>query len=174
MKGMIVAAWKTGWALYNLVRFEAGPQALPASAAFLVGSLGLYGLSEFGLAAIGHATGVSLFAGIAAVILLAGLTTIALWLSGRANRVPQTLAALAAAGVVVDASRFGLQLLLRAAVPMVNLASFLLFPLLVWHFLICAHVYREALSQRVVHALGLSLAYVLGLVALRMSLDAAA
>ena len=83
----------------------------------------------------------------------------------------QTLSALAAAGAVVDCSRFVLQLVLGAMVPVANLGTFLLFPLLVWHFLICAHVYREALARGSFHSRGLALAYVLSLVALRRSLD---
>lgn len=168
---MLAAALKTGLALYGLLRFEVGPQALPASTPFLLGALLLYGLSELGLASIGHAADVSLLAGLITVILLAGLTTIALSLAGYHSRIKQTLSALAAAGVVVDCSRFVLQLLLRAALPVANLATFLLFPLLIWHFLICAHVYREAMTQRSFYPLGVALAYVLGLIALRMTLD---
>ena len=169
---MLAGAWQTGQALYGLVRLEAGAQSLPASTPFLLASLSLYGLSEFGLASLGHGTHASLLAGLIAVLLLAALTTVALSLAGYSSRVMQTLSALAAAGAVVDCSRFVLQLLLQAAVPVSNLGTFLLFPLLVWHFLICAHVYREALAQGSFHARGLALAYVLSLAALRMSLGA--
>ncbi len=168
---MLVGAWQTGQAVYGLVRLEAGPQSVPASTPFLLASLSLYGLSEFGLASLGHEAPVSLLAGLIAVLLLAALTTAALSFAGYPSRVVQTLSALAAAGAVVDCSLFALQLLLRAALPVANLGTFLLFPLLVWHFLICAYVYREALAQRPFHSRGLALAYVLGLVALRMRLD---
>lgn len=168
---MFVGAWQTGQALYRLMRLEAGAQSLPASIAFLWASLALYGLSEFGLASIGHGTNVSFLAGLIAVLLLVALTTAALSFAGYSSRVMQTLSALAAAGAVVDCSRFVLQLLLGAMVPVANIGTFLLFPLLVWHFLICAHVYREALARSSYHSRGLALAYVLCLAALRRSLD---
>jgi hypothetical protein len=168
---MLVGAWQTAQALYGLVRLEAGSQSLPASTPFLWTSLLLYGFSEFGLASLGHGTDVSLLAGLIAVLLLAVLTKVALSLAGYSSRVMQMLSALAAAGAVVDCSRFVLQLSLQAALPVANAATLLLFPLLVWHFLICAHVYREALTQGRFHSRGLALAYVLSLVALRRSLD---
>jgi hypothetical protein len=168
---MLVGVRQTGQTLYNLLRLEAGAQSLPASTPFLLTSLSLYGLSEFGLASLSHGTAVSLLAGLIAVLLLAVLTTMALTFAGYSSRVMQTLSALAAAGAVVDCSRFILQLLLQAAVPVANLGTFLLFPLLVWHFLICAYVYRGALARGSIHSRGLALAYVLSLVALRRSLD---
>jgi hypothetical protein len=168
---MLVRAWRTGRALYALLRLEAGVQALPASKRFLLASLSLYGLSEFGLASLSHGANVSLLAGLIAVLLLAVLTTAALSLAGYASRVMQALSALAAAGAVVNGSRLAMQTMLQAAVPGVNLGGFLLFPLLVWHFLICALVYREALARGSFQSRGLALAYVLCLVALRRSID---
>jgi hypothetical protein len=168
---MLAGACQTGQALYGLVRLEAGAQSLPASTPFLWASLSLYGLSEFGLASIGHGTIVSLLAGLIAVLLLVVLTAAALSFAGYYSRVVQTLSALAAAGAVVDCSRFVLQLSFGAMVPVANIGTFLLFPLLVWHFLICAYVYRGALAGGSFHARGLALAYVLSLVALRRSLD---
>ena len=168
---MLAGAWRIGQALYGLVRLEAGAQSLPASTPFLWASLSLYGLSEFGLASIGHGTNVSLLAGLIAVLLLVVLTTAALSFAGYSSRVMQTLSALAAAGAVVDCSRFVLQLLLGAMVPVANFGTFMLFPLLVWHFLICAFVYRGALARASLHSQGLALAYVLSLAALRRSLD---
>ena len=114
---------------------------------------------------------VSLLAGLIAVLLLVVLTTAALSFAGYSSRVMQTLSALAAAGAVVDCSRFVLQLLLGAMVPVANFGTFMLFPLLVWHFLICAFVYRGALARASIHSQGLALAYVLSLAALRRSLD---
>ena len=168
---MLVGAWQTGQALYGLVRLEAGAQSLPASTPFLWASLSLYGLAEFGLASIGHGTNVSLLAALIAVLLLVVLTAAALSFAGYSSRVMQTLSALAAAGAVVDCSRFALRLLLGSMVPVANIGTFLLFPLLVWHFLICAFVYRGALARGCYHSRGLALAYVLSLVALRRSLD---
>jgi hypothetical protein len=168
---MLVGIWQTGQALYRLLRLEAGAQSLPASMPFLLTGLLLYGLSEFGLASLGHGTDVSLLAGFIAVLLLVALTTAALSFAGYSSRIMQTLSALAAAGAVVDCARFILQLLLQIAVPVANLGAFLLFPLLVWHFLICAYVYRGALARGSFHSRGLALAYVLSLVVLRRSLD---
>jgi hypothetical protein len=168
---MLVGAWRTGQALYGLLRFEAGPQSLPASMSFLWASLLLYGISEFGLASLGHGTHISLLAGLFAVLLLAVLTSAALSFAGYSSRIMQTLSALAAAGAVVDCSRFVLQLLLQATMPEVKVSAVLLFPLVIWHFLICAHVYREALAQGSFRSKGLALAYLLSLVVLRRSLD---
>jgi len=124
---MLAGAWQIGQALYGLVRLEAGAQSLPASIPFLWASLSLYGLSEFGLGSIGHGTNVSLLAGLIAVLLLVVLTTAALSFAGYSSRVMQTLSALAAAGAVVDCSRFVLQLLLGAMVPVANFGTFMLF-----------------------------------------------
>jgi hypothetical protein len=168
---MLAGVLQTGRKLYGLVRLETEPYSLPASASFLWASLSLYGLSEFGLASLGHGTNVSLMAGLLAVLLLAVLTWAPLTVAGYSSRVMQTLAALAAAGAVVDCIRFVLQLVLRVAVPAPNLGAFLLFPLLIWHFLICAYVYREALARGSYQSRGLALAYVLSLVVLRRGLD---
>ena len=168
---MLAAAWRTGQTLYGLVRFEAGPQSLPASISFLSLSLLFYGLAEYGLASLRHGANASFLAALIAVILLALLTAAGLLLAGRSSRIVQTLSALAAAGVLVNCSRLVLQLLLGAAVPVAKLTAFLLFPLLVWHFLICAHVYRQALARGSIHSLGLAFAYVFSLIALRMSLN---
>ena len=171
---MFVGAWQTGQALYRLMRLEAGAQSLPASTAFLWASLALYGLSEAGLASIRHGTNVSFLAGLLAVLLLVVLTAAALSFAGYSSRAVQTLSALAAAGAVVSWGRLILQLLLGAMVPVANIGTFLLFPLLVWHFLICASVYREALARGSFHSRGLALAYVLSLAAMRRSLDVCA
>ncbi len=168
---MLARTWQTGQALYGLVRLETEPLSLPASASFLWACLALYGFSECGLALLGHGTNAALLAGAAAVLLLAVLTVLPLSLAGYSSRVMQTLSALAAAGAVVDCSRLVLQLLLKVAVPVANIGGFLLFPLLVWHFLICAYVYRGALGRGSFHSRGLALAYVLSLVTLRRSLD---
>ena len=84
---MLAGAWQTGHVLYGLVRLEAGAQSLPASTPFLLASLSLYGLAEFGLASLGHGTHASLLAGLIAVLLLAALTTAALTFAGYSSRV---------------------------------------------------------------------------------------
>ncbi len=161
----------TGRALYHLMRLETGLQPLPASKTLLWVSLSLYGLSEFALASLGHRMSVSLLGGLAAVLLLGALTTVALSLAGFSSRVMQTISALAAGGAVIVCGRALLQVLLQTAVPGVDLGGFLLFPLFVWHLLICAHVYREALARGSYQSRGLAIAYVLCLIVLRKSLD---
>ena len=68
--------------------FEAGAAiAASVDASSLCASLSLYGLSEFGLASLGHGTSVSLLAGLSAVLLLVVLTAAALSFAGYSSRI---------------------------------------------------------------------------------------
>jgi hypothetical protein len=168
---MLTVAWSTARAIYSLVRLEQAPYVLPVSMVLLSASLAVYGASEFGLAVLEHGAGPAALAGFVAVVLLGALTTGALFIEGYGARTVQTLTALAAGGSIVDISRIGLRLLLRVAVPVIDLAPFLLAPLVLWHFLIYAHIFRHALTGRAIHAFGLAFASLLLLFAARMTID---
>ncbi|GEO42669.1 hypothetical protein SAE02_68170 [Skermanella aerolata] len=146
-----------------------GPQALPSSPALLGLSLAAYGLSEFILVLLEQTMETAVAAAIVTILLLVAFTAGALMIGGYGWRVPQTLTALAAAGSVVTLTGFGLRLLLVTVLPppfpITELAQFLLFPLVLWHMLIYANLYRHALSGRPYHAFGLAVAYLLLLAA---------
>ncbi len=132
---------------FNLCLLRAKPQDLPASGLLPGAALGAYFLTGLMIALTEQSVGYSLLAAFADTAVLALLTHAVLLLRKRPGRLPQTLAALAGTGAVIQLIAWPL------------LASpVLLIPLLIWSLTINAHILRHALEI----ALGLAILISLG------------
>ncbi len=132
---------------FNLCLLRAKPQDLPASWLLLGAALGAYFLTGWMIALTEQSVGYSLLAALADSAVLALLTHTVLLLRKRPGRLPQTLAALAGTGAVIQLIAWPL------------LASpVLLIPLLIWSLTINAHILRHTLEI----ALGLAILTSLG------------
>ncbi len=131
---------------FNLCLLRAKPQDLPASGLLL----GAYFLTGLMIALTEQSVGYSLLAALADSAVLALLTHTVLLLRKRPGRLPQTLAALAGTGAVIQLIAWPL------------LASpVLLIPLLIWSLTINAHILRHALEISLGLAILISLGFLL-------------
>ncbi len=132
---------------FKLCLLRAKPQDLPASGLLLGAALGAYFLTGLMVALTEQSIVYSLLAALADSAVLALLTHMVLLLRKRPGRLPQTLAALAGTGAVIQLIAWPL-----LATPV------LLIPLLIWSLTINAHILRHALEI----ALGLAILISLG------------
>ncbi len=132
---------------FNLCLLRAKPQDLPASGLLLGAALGAYFLTGLMIALTEQSVGYSLLAALADSAVLALLTHTVLLLRKRPGRLPQTLAALAGTGAVIQ----------LIAWPLLT-SPVLLVPLLIWSLAINARILRHSLEI----ALGLAILISLG------------
>jgi hypothetical protein len=130
--------------LLLLLRLRAGPQDLPASWGLTLFLLAAYiALGIYSARALGGEDAVARSLAINAVQIIAVVAL--LQLRKFPERLPQTLSALAGAGLVLGALAYALLAQADSAVnqPLLPLAWFGIF---IWSLLVDAHIYRHALS----------------------------
>lgn len=150
-------------ALFDIMRLEAGPSALPLSRNTTYASLAAYAAGETGVQFLDHQLLAAILFGLVSVAFLIGLTVAVLHLTGARDHLLQTLTALGATGAAVALIWIGLYLLFSQVfpppLPTSTLVKFLLFPLLVWNVMLFTWLYRHA-QLRFIPAFSLSAAYV--------------
>lgn len=150
-------------ALIDIMRLEAGPNALPLSGKLAGFSLAAYGVGETGLQVFDHELGPAAVYGVVSALILTAVTAVVLYAVGARERFVQTLTALAATGAVVAVASLVLHLFVAqvfpAPLPTSKLVGFLLFPLIIWNVTLFAWVYRHA-SLRFIPALAVAGCYV--------------
>jgi hypothetical protein len=130
--------------LLLLLRLRAGPQDLPASWGLTFLLLAAYiGLGIFSGRALGGEDAVARSLAINALQVVAVVAL--LQLRKFPERIPQTLSALAGAGIILGALAYGL---LAQADPAVNqpLLPLAWFGIFIWSLVVDAHIYRHALA----------------------------
>lgn len=150
-------------ALFDILKLEAGPAALPASTRTLWISLIAYGLSGAAGQALTHDELPALAYGLVDTVLLAATTAAVLRLNGASERFGQTLTALTATGAIVALVSVvlsaGVALVFPAPLPTGKLVGFVLFPLVIWKITLYLWIFRHA-SLRFIPALAVAASYV--------------
>lgn len=149
--------------LYNICRLDAKPQKLPCSTTLLALAFVLYAVVRTTVEVFDRPLVESGLLGLADAFLLAFTVAAPLWLLNLDNRIPQTLTAMASAGVVVSTVDIFVALLLidmplRPEQLSISIA-FLTFPFVLWRILINTNLLRAALSWRFIYAFILALAH---------------
>ena len=121
------------------------PSQIPASPLLLRFAVAGYLLSGLLIALSGGSLGEGLLSTALDFVLLFGLTGLGLYLTGKRERITQTLSALAGAGTVVNLLALPVVLWLQANSE-APLPSLLLLLLTIWGILILAHILRHAFS----------------------------
>lgn len=144
-----IHAWFKSWALLCLLR--RAPQDDPRSPVALAVALAFYASVSLLQARVGQSWPVALGMMATDLLVLTGVTSLALRLTGFGARLIQTLTALAGAGGVLGIAALPLMQALARTTPSERPAAALvtlwLFAM-VWSIAVPAHIYRHALSTR--------------------------
>ena len=138
------------------------PQDLPTSLELLALCLGGYFVFGTILAAVYYPVGTSMLVGITETALVCALMAGALHLQKLPERLPQTLAALAGTGAVLNVIALPLSIgmkVVRERGGDVSTLELLSFGLLFWSWAITAHILRHALSVRFGTGLGFAMVF---------------
>lgn len=153
--------------LYDICRLEAGPQKLPFSTVLLALTFILYIAGRAAEEAFDRPLIEAGLLGLADVLLLVLIVAVPLWLLNLGNRIPQTLTAITAAGIVVSVVDIFLIFLLidlpLSPDRLGRVITYLTFPLVLWRVLINATLLKFALSWHSGYAFILALVH-LGMV----------
>jgi hypothetical protein len=151
-------------ALFDIVKFEGAQNALPASNAFLGGSVAAYAIAKGVLHGLEHSLTSALIFGVFAAALLSGVTYVILRLYKSSDKLVQTLAALAATGAIAALASIVLHFLFAVALPPPlptnKLVNFLLFPIAIWIVFMFTFLFRHA-KLRTLPAFALAATYVI-------------
>jgi hypothetical protein len=150
-------------ALFDIVRLEAGPSALPASKTSLIVSLAAYGVGEAAYQSLGAGVAPSIVYGLLCIALLYLLAFVVHYVVGKRELFQQTLTALAATSAMVLFLAVALSFLTAQVfpppLPTGKLVGFLLFPLVLWRATLVMWMFRHA-SLRFIPALAIAACYV--------------
>jgi formate-dependent nitrite reductase membrane component NrfD len=128
----------------DLCRLRAAPQQLPASTALLALALVNYCLVGIAVALPGSGWSMALLLTLLDLAVMAGLTTLVLWVTGKPARLNQTLSALAGTGALLGL--LALPLVLTAPEPVPAWAGLSWLVLLFWSLAVRGHILRHALE----------------------------
>lgn len=150
-------------ALFDIVRLEGGPEAVPSSRNAAVYSLAAYAVGETLIQLLDHDFAPAIVYGLVSAGLLVAVAAAVLFAMGARERFMQILTALAATGAIAAGATFLLHLVVSQVfpppLPTGKLVGFLLFPLVVWKVTIFMWLFRHA-SLRFIPALAVSACYV--------------
>jgi hypothetical protein len=150
-------------AIFDIIRLEAGPSALPATRNVLVASLLAYGAAEMADQAVNRDLLPAIAYGALSTGLLAAVTFVVLLVVGTRDRFQQTLTALAAIGAVVALVSFLLQIMVSVVfpppLPTTKLVGFVLFPLVIWRATLYMWIFRHG-GLRFIPSLAVSASFV--------------
>jgi hypothetical protein len=134
-------------ALFDIIRLEAGPSALPATKNVLIASLAAYGVAEAANQMPSRDILPSIVYGALSTGLLVGVVYLVLLLVKTRDRFMQTLIAIAAIGAVVAFVSAALQVLVGVVfpppLPTTKLVGFVLFPLVLWKATLYMWIFRH-------------------------------
>jgi hypothetical protein len=154
---------RTPRAIFDIMRLEAAPSALPATQRALVVSLFAYAAGEAAQLYVSKDLLPAIAFGVASAALLVATTYVVLLMVGARERVTQTLVALAAIGAVVALVMMFLHALVGLVfpppLPTAKLVDFLLFPLVLWKVTLFMWIYRHG-SLRFIPSIAVSVIYV--------------
>lgn len=151
----------------GILRAEEGPDVLPASIPLLGAGLCVYVIVQFMTALHTHsfprAAEIGLVTGVLLVVVAAALA----YSFGYSERLTQTLTALAAAGAVVSLVNLVFRFALRTAfigmdmeaLPIDDIANFILFPLFLWNVIVFVSIFRRAFRIGIILCFVLAFGY---------------
>lgn len=144
---------------FDICSLKKGPQDVPYSMALLQLSLGFYCVVAL-LMVLPDATLVTgLLEVMMEVMLMTGFVWILLRLYSKDRRFLQVLTTFAAADALI--SGFALVPLLALVIgKFEQLAFLIMMGLMTWHWVVCGHIIRHAISQPLLLGLGLSFLYI--------------
>lgn len=146
----------------DLCLLRVPPQDLPASRWLMGFTLACYLLLSVLVASLTHGLAVGIQVALLDLALLAAFVAILLYLTGRPQRIVQTLSALAGSGFILGIPSLLLTLAADSSVGPDNetLSMFWLL-LLLWNLVVTAHILRHALSASFALGVGVAVMYIL-------------
>ncbi|MGZ5009213.1 MAG: hypothetical protein ACXWE9_10355 [Methylobacter sp.] len=147
--------------LFDICLFKKGPQDLPSSV-WLVRLLAVFDVIVSFLMISLHADWLdALLQAIVGVVLIAGFSWLMLYVDRKPGRFHQTCAALLGTDAVI--SFFALPGMASMMIGRGTLLAFIVtIILMVWHWAVTGHIFRNALGQTWTFSLGLAFLFILG------------
>lgn len=149
----------------DICRLKAGPQDLPTSRFLLAILLLAYGMLVLFLSAGEKEPAMAIQVAVVAVVILAGLTYIVLWVRDLTARYVQTLTAITGCYAFLELGRWPLMMLQQYGADgggtfFVVVAAVLLWSWLIWEVAIIAHIFKHALDTSIWMGVIISFFYV--------------
>ena len=149
---------------FNICRFRAAPQDIPASIFLKIVTVITYGLTSMAISLLEMPVGNALLSALVDTLMLIGLAQASLWIRNYPERKTQTICALAGTGTLLQLMAWPILIWLsQNDATLSTIASpprWILLFLVIWNLAIIAHILRHALSLTFPIAAGISLLYV--------------